>query len=140
MFQSQQLILLQSQIRDLNGTILSLCSQLDDSERHCTDADHRADRLQNQIDINSAVTHAHLYRPAAHVPRNVSPILISSSPESTPDHNCRFEATFCDGGHCSWFGNVNRFDHDGDVAEVTRVPWSPPLGSPAQSPPPSDSE
>ena len=140
MFQSQQLILLQSQIRDLNGTVLSLRSQLDDSERRRTDADRRADRLQNQIDINSAVTRARLYRSAAHVPRNVSPILISSSPESTPDHNRRFEATFRDGGHCSWFGNIDRFDQDGDVAEVTRIPWSPPLGSPAQSPPLSDSE
>ena len=56
MFQTQQLILLQSQIRDLNSTILSLRNQLDDSERRRIDADRRADRLQNQIDITSAVT------------------------------------------------------------------------------------
>ena len=43
-FQSHQLILLQSQIRDLNATILSLRSQLDDSERRRVDADRRADR------------------------------------------------------------------------------------------------
>ena len=61
MFQSHQLIVLQSQIRDLNSTVLSLRSQLDDAERRCVNADRRADRLQNQIDINSAVTCARLY-------------------------------------------------------------------------------
>jgi len=111
---------------------------LHDSKR--ADTDRRSDRLQNQIDINTAVTRARLYRSAAHVPGRASPILISSSPESTPDHNRRFEATFHDGGRCSWFGSTDRLNHDGDVVEVTRVPWSPPPGSPAQSPPPSDSE
>lgn len=138
MFQSQQLILLQSQIRDLNSTILSLRTQVDDTERRRVDADRRADRLQNQIDITSAVSRARLYRSATRVPRHVSPITISSS-ESTPDRNRRWEASFRDGGHSSWFGNVNRFDGDSDVVEVTRVPWSPPH-SPARSPPPSDSE
>ena len=140
MFQSHQLILLQSQIRDLNGTVLSLRSQLDDAERRRVDADRRADRLQNQIDITSAVTRARLYRSATRVPRQASPITISSSPESTPEHNRRYEATFRDGGLCSWFGDGDRLDHDGDVVEVTRVPWSPPPNSPAPSPPPSDSE
>ena len=139
MFQSHQLIVLQSQIRDLNSTVLSLRSQLDDAERRCVNADRRADRLQNQIDINSAVTRARLYRSAAHVPRHASPISISSS-ESTPDRNRRWEATFRDGGSCSWFGNVDQFNHDDDIVEVTRVPWSSPPRSPAQSPPPSDSE
>lgn len=60
MFQTQQLILLQSQIRDLNGTVLSLRNQLNDSERRHVDADRRADCLQNQIDITSAVTQARL--------------------------------------------------------------------------------
>ena len=137
MFQSHQLILLQSQIRDLNSTILSLRSQLDDTERRRIDADRRADRLQNQIDINSAVTRARLYQPAVRAPRHVSPILISSSPESTPDHNRRWEATFHDGGSCSWFGNVDCFNRDDDVAGVARVPWSPPPDSPAPSPVPS---
>ena len=50
MFQSQQLLLLQSQVRDLNTTMLSLQTQLDDAE--C----RRADQLQNQIDINTAIT------------------------------------------------------------------------------------
>jgi len=139
MFQSQQLILLQSQIRDLNSTVLSLRGQLDSAERRRVNADRRADRLQNQIDITSAVTCARLYRSAAHVPRHVSPISISSS-ESTPDHNHQYEATFRDGGHCSWFRNGDRFDHDNDVAEVTRIPWSPSPHSPAQSPPASDFE
>ena len=74
MFQSHQLILMQSQIRDLNSTILSLRGQLDDAERHCVNADRRADCLQNQINITSAITHARLYRPTSQVPRNVSPI------------------------------------------------------------------
>ena len=139
MFQSQQLILLQSQIRDLNSTILSLRSQLDNSERRCVNADHRADRLQNQLDINTAVTRARLFRSATHVPRHASPISISST-ESSPDHNHRYEATFHNGGRCSWFGNRDRFDHDGNAAEVTRIPWSPSPRSPAQSPPASDLE
>ncbi|KAF9790669.1 hypothetical protein BJ322DRAFT_990188, partial [Thelephora terrestris] len=50
-FQAQQVLLLQSQIRDLNQTVLSLRTQLDSSERRRADADRRADRLQNQIDI-----------------------------------------------------------------------------------------
>lgn len=133
MFQTQQLILLQSQIRDLNSTILSLRNQLDDSERRRIDADRRADRLQNQIDITSAVTRARLYRSTARTPRHATPISISSTPESTPDRNRRWEATFRDGGHCSWSGNGDRFDHD-DVVEVARVPWSPPPRSPTQSP------
>ena len=140
MFQSHQLIVLQSQIRDLNSTVLSLRSQLDNAERRRVNADRRADRLQNQIDINSAVARARLYRSATNVPRHTTPISISSSPESTPDHNQRWEATFRDGGHCSWFGNVDQLDHEDDVVEVTRIPWSPSPRSPAQSPPPSDSE
>ena len=135
MFQSHQLILLQSQIRDLNATILSLRSQLDDSERCRVDADCRADRLQNQLDIASALSRARLFRSTTHASRPASPILISSSPESTPEYNRRYEATFRDGGRCSWFGNADRFDRDGDndVVEVTRVPWSPPAHSPATS-------
>ena len=88
MFQSHQVILMQSQIRDLNSTILSLRGQLDDAERHCVNAD----RLQNQINITSAITRARLYRPTSRVPRNVSPITVSSS-KSTPDRNHWFEAT-----------------------------------------------
>lgn len=134
MFQSHQLILLQSQIRDLNNTILSLRNQLDDTERRRIDADRRADRLQNQIDITSAVTRARLHRPSSRVPRYTSPAPITvSSSESTPDHHRRYEATFRNGGHGSWFGNANRFDQDGDVVEVNRVPWSPPSGSPPPS-------
>ncbi|KAF9782300.1 hypothetical protein BJ322DRAFT_1111171 [Thelephora terrestris] len=139
MFQSHQLILLQSQIRDLNSTVLSLRGQLDDAERRCVNADRRADRLQNQIDITSAVTRARLHRSTARVPRLASPITISSSPESTPEYNRRYEATFRDGSRCSWFGNINRLDPDDNVVEVTRVPWSPPPHSPAQSPPQSPS-
>ena len=134
MFQAQQLILFQSQIRDLNNTILSLRNQLDDSERRRIGADRRADRLQNQIDITSAVTRARLYRPATRVPRHTTPITISSTPESTPDRDRRFEATFHDGGRCTWFGNGDRFDEDNDVLEVTRVPWSPPPPTPTPSP------
>lgn len=125
MFQTQQLILLQSQIRDLNGTIHSLRSQLDDSERRRADADRRADRLQNQIDIDSAVSRARLYRSATRVPRYATPISVSSTSETTPERNRRYEATFRDGGRCSWFGNPDRYNEDDDVLEVTRIPWSP---------------
>lgn len=133
MFQTQQLILLQSQIRDLNSTIVSLRNQLDVSERRHVNAERRADRLQNHIDINSAVTRAHRFlTTAARGPRHTTPISVSSSPESTPDHDRRYQATFRDGGRCSWFGNADRLDDDDDVVEVSRVPWSP---SPPQSPP-----
>ena len=139
MFQTQQLILLQSQIRDLNNTILSLCNQLDDSERRRNDADRRADCLQNQIDITSAVTQVCLYRSASRVPRNATPISVPSTSESTPIRDRRWEATFRDGGRRTWFGNPDQLSDD-DVVEVVRVPWSPPPQySPAQSPPPSDS-
>ncbi|KAF9642068.1 hypothetical protein BDM02DRAFT_3193972 [Thelephora ganbajun] len=55
LFQSQQLILLQAQIRDLNQTIQTLRNQLNNSERHRAKADRRADQLQNQIYITSVV-------------------------------------------------------------------------------------
>lgn len=145
-FQAQQLLLLQSQIRDLNQTILSLRTQLNDSERRRADSDRRADRLQNQIDITTAVTRARLYR-STEVPAPPTtcqnPISISSSsPASTPARNRRWEATFHDGGSYSWFGNVDRLPFDEDVAEVTRIPWSPtpPPPSVPQSSTESDSE
>lgn len=137
MFQSHQLILLQTQIRDLNSTVLALRTQLDDSERRLINADRRADRLQNQIDITSAVTRARLYRSATRVPRHVSPITIPSSPETTPQHERRYEAVFRGGGRASWFGSPDRYNLDDDVVEVSRIPWSP---SPVQPPPQSDSE
>ena len=130
MFQSQQLLLLQSQVRDLNTTVLSLRNQLDDAERRRIDADRRADRLQNQIDINTAIMWARLYRSTSNVPRRTTPISISSSSgSSTPDHHRRWEARFHDGGRYSWFGNGDQFDDDDDVVEVTRLPWSPPQRS-----------
>ena len=130
MFQTQQLILFQTQIRDLNSTMLSLRNQLDNSERRRVDADRRADRLQNQIDITLAVTQACLRRPTTRALRHPAPISVSSTPESTPDRDRRYEATFRDGGHCTWFGNADRLDQDSDVVEVTRVPWSPPPPTP----------
>lgn len=140
MFQTQQLIFVQSQIRDLNSTILSLRNQLDDSERRHNDADRRADRLQNQIDITSAVTRAHLHHSASRVPRHTTPISVPSTSESTPVRNRRWEATFRDGGRSTWFGNPNQLGSDDDIVEVVRVPWTPPPQySPAQSPPASDS-
>lgn len=84
-FQTQHLILLQSQIRDLDTSVLSLRSQLDDSERRCINADRRADCLQNQIDITSAVKQARLHRPTTRIPRRASPISISSSSEPALD-------------------------------------------------------
>ena len=125
LFQTQQLIMLQSQIRDLNGTVLTLRNQLDDSERRRIDADRRADRLQNQIDITSALARAHRHS-APHVRRHATPISIPSSPEST-DRNHRWEARFRDGGRCSWYGDGTRFDDDDDVVDVTLIPSSPTL-------------
>jgi hypothetical protein len=64
LFQSQQLILLQGQIRDLNQTVQTLCSQLDDSELCRVDSDRCADQHQNQIYVASVVNQAQLHRPA----------------------------------------------------------------------------
>ena len=142
-FQAQQTLLLQSQIRDLNQMVLSLCTQLDDSECRRVGADRRADRLKNQIDIATAITCARLFW-STKVPtpstsrQNPISISLSDSP-STPDHDRRWEATFHDGGRCSWFGGVDRFPSDEDVVEVTQIPWSPTPRSPPQSPA-SDSE
>ena len=139
MFQTQQLILLQSQICDLNNTIPSLHNQLDDSECCRNNSDHHANHLQNQIDITSTVTQAHLYRPASCVPRHATPISVPSTSKSTPVCDHQWEATFRDGGHHTWFGNPNQLSDD-DVIEVVCVPWSPPPQySQAQSPPCSDS-
>jgi len=136
MFQAQQLILLQSQIRDLNTTILTLRTQLDQSERRCVNADRRADRLQNRVDIASAVTRARRSHSSRGI-RHPTPISVSSTSRSTPERNRRYEATFRDGGHCSWFGNRDRFNDNDDAVAVTRIPWSPSPGSQAPSPPQS---
>lgn len=136
MFQAQQLILFQSQIRDLNTTILTLRTQLDQSERRRANANRRADRLQNRVDINSAVTRARRSHSTRGI-RRTTPISVSSTSRSTPEHNRRYEATFRDGGHCSWFGNRDRFNHDDDAVEVARIPWSPSPNTRASSPPQS---
>lgn len=145
MFQSQQLLLFQSQVRELNTTIQSLRAQVDHAERRWADADHRADRLQRQLDMT---TPGRLFRAADQVPHYYSnpppaPASSSSSPTLTPDRNRRYEATFTDGGNCTWFGNANRLNDDDDVIQVDRIPWSPSLSqrspTPAHSPPPSDS-
>lgn len=143
LFQSQQLILLQGQMRDLNQTVQTLRTQLDDSERRRASADRRVDRLRNQIYISSLV---HQAQPQQPVPRpyrepTVAPALAESSPSTqNSDRDQRWEATYRDGGHCSWFGNGDRFNLDDDVAEVNPIPWSPSPRSPAQTPPSSNSE
>ena len=144
LFQSQQLIFLQAQIRDLNQLVQTLRNQLGDSERRRMDADRRADQLQNQIYITSAISQANARQPTTCPPYREPPVT-TPSPEpcpSTPnsDQDRRWEATFREGGHCSWFGNGQRLDSDSDVVEVNPIPWSPSLRQPAQSPPPSDSE
>ena len=142
-FQSQQLMLFQSQVRELNATIQSLRGQLDNTERRWADADRRADRLQRQLD---STTRGRLFRSADRVPCYYNnpplpaPPSSSSGPASTPDHNRRYEAAFNDGGHCTWFGNVDRFNDDDDVVQVNRIPWSSPPPSRVNTPPPSDSE
>lgn len=143
LFQSQQLILLQGQIRDLNQTIQILRNQLDDSERRRASADRRMDRLRNQLYISSLVHQAQPQQPATHLYREptVAAALAESSPSTqNSDRDRRWEATYRDGGRCSWFGNGHRFNLDDDVVEVSRIPWSPSLRSPARTPPSSDSE
>ena len=139
-FQSQQLILFHSQIRDLNQLVQTLRSQLDDAERRRVDADRRADRLQNQIDIAAAVNRAQVQQ-SSH--REPAVTVISSDSDTgspSPDHDHRWEAIYRDGGRTSWFGNGNRLDSDVDVLKVNRIPWSPTPPSPTQSPPLSDTE
>ena len=144
LFQSQQLILLQGQIRDLNQLVQSLQAQLGDSERRRVDADRRADRLENQIYISSVVNQVQVQRPTTHPQHREQPatIVIPDSQPSTPnsDEDRRWEATFRDGGRCSWNGNAGCFNSNSSVVEVNRIPWSPTQRSPVQSPPPSDPE
>ena len=64
LFQSQQLILLQGQIWDLNQTNQFLRNQLDDSERRRANADRRVDQLQNQIYISSLVRQVQPWQPS----------------------------------------------------------------------------
>ena len=143
LFQSQQLILLQGQIRDLNQSVQTLRNQLDDSERRRASADRRVDRLRNQIYISSLVHQVQPHQPTARQYRE--PAVVAALAESSPstqnsDQNRRWEGTYRDGGRCSWFGNGHRFNSDDDVVEVNQIPWSPSPQSPAQSPPSSDSE
>lgn len=146
LFQSQQLILLQAQTQDLNHTIQTLRNQLDNSERRRVNADRRVDRLRNQIYISSLIHQAQPSQPVTRLPYReptVAAALGESSPSSqNSDQDQRFEATYHDGGRCSWFGNGNRFDSDDDVVEVNCIPWSPSprARSPVQIPPPSDSD
>jgi len=147
LFQSQQLILLHAQIRDLNQLVQALRTQLDDSERRRVDADRRADRLQNQIDIASVVNRVQVQQPVARPPYREPPVAIDLSESCAgtpnPDQDRRWEATYRNGGQTSWSGNGHRLNSDDDVVEVVEVnpiPWSPSLRSPARSPSPSDSD
>lgn len=142
LFQSQQLILLQAQIRDLNQLVQTLRTQLDESERRRVDADRRADRLENQIYITSVVNQAQIQQPVAHPSYREPPVTatLSESCPSTPDQDRRWEATYRDGGHSSWFGNGHQLNSDDDAVEVNPIPWSPSPRSPVQSPPLSDLE
>ena len=143
LFQSQQLILLQSQVRDLNQTVQTLRNQLDDSERRRVSAERRVDRLQNQIYITSLIRQTQPPQTAHPLYREppVAAALAESSPSSQSlDQDRHFEATYRDGGRCSWFGNEHRLDSDDDIVEVSRIPWSPSPRSPAQNPPLSDSD
>ena len=144
LFQSQQLILLQAQIRDLNQLNQTLCTQLDNSERRRVDADRCADQFENQLYISSVVNQAQVQWPITCPPYREQPttiVLLDSHP-GTPDsdQSHRWEATFHDGVRCSWNGNGSHLDSDGSVIEVNHIPWSPTARSPVQSPPPSDPE
>ena len=144
LFQSQQLILLQGQIRDLNQLVQNLQTQLGDSERRRVDADRRADRLENQIYVSSVVNQAQAQRSTANPQYRDQPttIVLSDSNPGTPnsDEDHRWEATFRDGGRCSWNGNVGRLNSDPSVVEVNPIPWSPSQRSPPQSPISTESE
>lgn len=144
LFQSQQLILFQSQIQDLNQTVQTLRTQLDNSERRRIRAGHHVDRLRNQMYITSVFHQAQVPQPTPHPPYREPPTVLSLT-ESSPisqnsDQNRRWEATYRDGGRSSWFGNGGRLNSDDDVVEVRRIPWSPSPRSPAQSPPTSNPE
>ena len=133
LFQSQQLIFLQAQIRDLNQLVQALRTQLDDSERRRVDADRRADRFQNQVYVTSMINRVNTQHPIAHPPCCEPPV--AASPESclhnpNLDQDRRQEVTYH--GH--------QFSSDDDVIEVNPVPWSPSLRSPVQSHSSSDSK
>ena len=140
LFQSHQLIMLQAQIRDLNQLNQSLCTQLDDSQWRHADADRRADRLKNQLYISSVVNQ--VQQPAIRPPYCEQPttIVLSDSQPGTPnlEQGHHWEATFHDGGCCSWNGSRNCLDSDDSVVKVNCITWSPTPHLRIQSPPPSD--
>lgn len=143
LFQSQQLILLQSRIRNLNQTIQTLQDQVTDSERRRVDADRRADQLQNLMYITSALRQAQQPPAVTNPPYRESATRAAptESPPNTPGapRNQRWEAVYRDGGRCSWFGvgdGAQPDSDDSDVVGVNRIPWSPSPRSPAQFPPP----
>ena len=144
LFQLQQLILLQTQIRDLNQLTQTLRNQLDNSERRRVDADRHVDQLRNQLYITSVVNQAQVQPPVTRPLYREPPVAraLSESHPNSPnsDQDRRWEASYRDGGHSSWSGNGHRLNSDDDVVEVNPIPWSPSPRSPVQSPPPSDSE
>ena len=142
LFQSQQLILLQGQVRDLNQLVQTLQTQLADSERRRMDTDRRADRLENQVYISSVMSQAQGQRPVTHLEQPTTIVPAGSSPSTSGSgQHRRWEATFRDGGRCSWNGNGSRLNSDPSVIEVNPIAWSPggPC-SPVQSPPSTESE
>ena len=144
LLQSQQLLILQTQIRDLNQLNQTLRTQLDNSERRRVDADRRADRFENQLYISSVINQAQVQQPITRPLYREQPatIVLSDSHPGTPnsDQGRRWEATFRDGGRCSWNGSGNRLNSDDSVVEINCIPWSPTPRSPVQSPPPSNPE
>ena len=108
------------------------------------DADQRADRLKNQIYVSSVMNQAQVQRPITHSQHHEQPatIIVSDSNPGTPDseEDHRWEATFRDGGRCSWNGNGSHLNSNPSVVEVNPIPWSPSPRSPVQSPPSTESE
>lgn len=133
LFQSQQLIFLQAQIRDLNQLVQALRTQLDDSERRRVDADRRADRFQNQVYVTSMINWVNTQHPITHPPYCEPPV--AASPES-----CLHNPNLDQDRHREVTYHGHQFSSDDDVIEVNPVPWSPSLRSPVQSHSSSDSK
>ncbi|KAI0047509.1 hypothetical protein FA95DRAFT_1662927 [Auriscalpium vulgare] len=99
--QSTQIMMLNTQIRDLNNITADLRRQLMETERRFQEESRRADRIQHELSMTIALQD--VSRPGrTHSRRRSRP-----RPPS-PD---RWEVTYADGGHATFFGQPDSFDN-----------------------------
>jgi hypothetical protein len=118
MFYQQQLLVLQNQN-------FSPQTQLNQSERRRNIAERKADRLEYKLGLALSAQSRGRH--------------VSISPPPAISRITRWQATYRDGGHFSWFGRYEDGPADvADAADVRTIPWSP-TSPPYQPTTPPDS-